>query len=164
MNISPFFLYDAAQSLAADPVQYIAIITSIGSVVAAIVAVVGAMAARRIRSPADENDAARVAREWYRGMLEDAKGEREELRKSIEELRIGGMEKSAAIIRLEKLIHTKDSRIAELEERQRNNVEKLQGGQVLTLSDILGLDVNSLPPLSVDMHSTQFPFTNSVAS
>lgn len=162
MNISPFFLYDAAQSFATDPVQYIAIITSIGSVVAAVVAVIGAIAARRIRSPADENDAARVAREWYRGMLEDAKGEREELRKSIEELRTGGMEKSAAIIRLEKLIHTKDARIAELEERQRNNVEKLQGGQVLTLADILGLDVNSIPPLSVDMGSSQFPFSNSL--
>ena len=151
----------AAQAAAStDAAQYIAIITSIGSIVAAIIAVIGAIASRRLRTPSDDNDATRVAREWYRGMLEDAKSEREELRKSIEELRTVGLEKNAAIFRLEKLVRHKDERIAELEERQRKNVEKLRDGQVLTLSDILGLDINSIPPLSVDMDSSQFPFKN----
>ena len=156
--MNTFLSLAAAATQQADSAQYIAIITSIGSVIAAIVAVVGAIAARRTHTPADDNDAARVAREWYRGMLEDAKGEREELRKSIDELRTTGLSKTATIDRLENLIRIKDQRISELEERQRNNVEKLQSGAVLTLSDVLGLDAASLPPLSVEMENTQFPY------
>lgn len=107
-----------------------------------------------LRKPSDVNEAARIAREWYRGMLEDAKGEREELRKTIESLEAKDADNSADIDRLQTLLRRKDTRIRELEDRQAANVEKLRAGQVLTLADILGPDADLLNDIE-DLERTE---------
>lgn len=101
---------------------------------------------KKIKTPADENEATRLGNQFLRDMLADAKAEREELRESIKQLHEDGVAKQAALDRLEQILESKDSRIRELEERQEQNARKLQSGVALTLEDILGTSLRIVPP------------------
>lgn len=118
------------------------------------VAIIIQLWGKKVRTPADDNEASQLAKEWYRDMLADAKAEREELRKTIDELRDENKENTVSINRLEAMLERKDGRIKELEDRRDSNVAKLQAGLVLTLGDILGSDASFLPD---EVENTRIP-------
>lgn len=94
---------------------------------------------KRIRTPADENESVKLGNEFLRGLLSDARAEREELRKTIDELRDERTTHVASIARLEALLSSKDDRIQMLEQLLQDLTEKLQRGEPITLEDILGV-------------------------
>lgn len=117
------------------------VITFLGLIVTIVVAVIN----KKARTPSDENDSIRLGNEFLRGLLSDAKAEREELRKTIEELRDDKKTHEEAVSRLESIADTKDARIRELEAILERLTEKLQRGEVVSLQDILGDTTGSSP-------------------
>lgn len=117
------------------------VITFLGLIVTIIVAVIN----KKARTPSDENDSIRLGNDFLRGLLNDARTEREELRRTIEELRDDKKTHEEAVNRLEHLAKTKDDRIRELEEILERLTQKLQRGEVVSLQDILGDTTGSSP-------------------
>lgn len=83
----------------------------------------------------------RLGNDFLRGLLNDARAEREELRKTIDELRDERTSHVASITRLEALLSSKDDRIRALEHLPQDLTEKLQRGEVITLEDVLGAPI-----------------------
>lgn len=101
---------------------------------------------KKIRSPGDDNENTKIANEFVRGLLDDARADRESLRETIKELREDGAAKAGTITRLQNLYDAKDARVLELETRIDRMAEKLRAGQALTLADVLGTDVPAIDP------------------
>lgn len=115
----------------------------VGQGVTVLVALI-ALFGKKLRSPADENDSIRLGNEFLRGLLEDARKEREELRKTLEEMRSDRVGHEQTITRLEGLLVGKDIRIRELEDLLESLTEKLRRGQVITIEDLLSTNTGSM--------------------
>jgi septal ring factor EnvC (AmiA/AmiB activator) len=114
--------------------------TVVGVVAAALVTGLFNLISRKSRTPETEAERTRLGNEFLRGLLEDARKEREELRTTITELKQTNETNEDAIGRLETLLANKTRRIEYLESRQQLLAEKLQHGEQITLADIFGAD------------------------
>lgn len=94
--------------------------------------------ARKDRTPADENEATKIANELFGTLLTEAREERKELRETIRDLKNDGTTKAERILALEEIDRKKSLRIGVLEARARLAAEKLAAGERLTVIDILG--------------------------
>lgn len=97
---------------------------------------------KKTRAPADDNEAMKLGNEFLRGLLADAKSEREELKATIEGLKADTQAHKASVDRLEGLLRHKDDRIAELESIIDRLVAKLGQGELITVSDLFVKQAN----------------------
>lgn len=94
--------------------------------------------AKKAQSPESKNDLARIGNEFAHQLLKEARTEREELRKTIDELEDSNATKQEVIEKLRSVAAQKDRTIEELEGRQILVARKLQNKESITLQDIFG--------------------------
>lgn len=114
--------------------------TVVAGLVSALVLGIFQLINRKTRTPETEAERTRLGNEFLRGLLDDARKEREELRTTINELKQTNETNEDAIHRLEALLANKTQRIEYLESRQQLLAGKLQRGEQITLADIFGAD------------------------
>lgn len=114
--------------------------TVVAGLVSAVVLGIFQLINRRTRTPESEAERTRLGNDFLRGLLDDARKEREELRATITELKQTNETNVDAIRRLQTLLDDKTDRIEKLEDRQQMLAEKLQSGEQITLADIFGAD------------------------
>lgn len=107
------------------------------TLILALIAIFG----KRVASKSDDNDAMKLGNEFLRGLLADAKSEREELRATIEELRDDRKSHEESLARLKSLLEQKNERIEQLEATLDRIAEKLSAGESVTLADLVGRNV-----------------------
>lgn len=107
------------------------------TLILALIAIFG----KRVASKSDDNDAMKLGNEFLRGLLADAKSEREELRATIEELRDDRKSHEESLARLKALLDQKNERIEQLEATLDRIAEKLSAGESVTLADLVGRNV-----------------------
>lgn len=108
---------------------------------------VSTVVSKRSKSPESQNELARLGNEFASKLLEDARVERKELKDTIVQLesikssQANELEtKNNAINKLQQILHEKELKITDLENRQQEVARKLQVGEKITLSDIFGRD------------------------
>lgn len=111
-------------------------ITAIASLGTALLAIFG----KKIWGASDQNESVKLGNEFLRGLLNDARTEREELRKTIDDLRADAKSHADAIARLTSILTSKDARIQQLETLLEALTEKLRRGEAITLADLLATD------------------------
>lgn len=114
--------------------------TVVAGLVSAVVLGIFQLINRRTRTPESEAERTRLGNDFLRGLLDDARKEREELRATITELKQTNETNVDAIRRLQTLLDDKTDRIEKLEDRQQMLAGKLQAGEQITLADIFGSD------------------------
>lgn len=111
-------------------------ITAIASLGTALLAIFG----KKIWGASDQNESVKLGNEFLRGLLNDARTEREELRKTIDDLRADAKSHEEAIARLQSILNSKDARIRQLETLLEALTDKLRRGEAITLADLLATD------------------------